>query len=474
MGRQRTTCAVAAAGLCLLLAGCLGTGDVTNDLRARRLRRFETWKADRSAPRTERPRLEGPLSLERCILLGLANSRELQIALRERDKASARVTEAWAEALPKIDLRATYTRLDEVASFGVGGRTISLGDKNVYNLATDLRQPLYRGGAIGAGIRAARYYASLTDQTLRGTYQRVIFDVRKAYYDARLALELERASAEAVRVARQHLEDVRKDRAAGTASDFDVLRAEVELKNLLAQQVKDQNQYRLAVATLLNVIGVSQDSKVEITDPLVYRPIQPDMEEAVRRAFLQHPDILEAELWIRVQNEALKAARSGLWPEVDAVLTGTYSRPDPHSQTRIEWGEAWNAGLALTYHLFEGFRTWARIKQERLTLQQRKIELRDTEERILLDIHQALLSLEDAARFVESQEANVQQAQEALRLAQVGFRQGVRKEVEVLDARRALTLARANYARAVYDHEMARLRLELATGTLEPPAEGGP
>ncbi len=458
--------------MCLWLSGCLGTGDIGSDLHAARTRRFQSWQSERSEGLPERRRLAGTLSLEKSILLGLDNSRDIQIAKREREKASARITEAWAEALPTWDLNAAYTRLDEVASFDVFTETITMGDKNNYTLTTDIRQPLFRGGAVGAGIRAARYYTALTDESLRGSYQQLIFDVRKAYYDARLALELERAGAEAVQVARQHLQDAQKDRAAGMASDFDVLRADVELKNLVAEHVKDQNRYRLGVATLLNVIGVSQESQVEIADPLTYRPLEPVMEDAVRKAFLEHPDILEGELWVRVQKEAAKAARAGHWPEVDAILSGSYARPDPHDQTRIDWGNAWNAGVSLTYHLFEGFRTSARIEQQKISLEQRRIELLDTEERILLEIKQAMLSLEDAARSVESQEANVAQAQEALRLAQLGFRQGVRKWIEVLDAQRALTQARANYARAAYDHEVAGLQFERATGTLEPPSEG--
>ena len=99
---------------------------------------------------------------------------------------------------------------------------------------------------------------------MRGTRQAVIFAARKAYYDARLALELKRASGDAVSVAQRHLEDVDKNVKAGKLADFDHLRAEVELKTLVAQNVQDENRYHVALTTLLNVLGVSQESQIEL------------------------------------------------------------------------------------------------------------------------------------------------------------------------------------------------------------------
>ena len=439
---------------------------IRSEIGAQRMSRFQHWSSERAGRPLQQQLVSGPLSLDECISLALRNSRELQTADQELVKAGATIMEAWSEALPTLDASADYTRLDNVASLG----GIAFGDRNNYTLTATAKQPLYRGGLISAGIRGARLYDMYATEQRRAVYQTVIFDVRSAYYDARLAWELERAGAAAVEVARRLVSDTEKNLQAGTAAQFDLLRANVELKNATAEHVRDQNRLRLAQATLLNVIGVSQESGLpELGDPLKYQPFTPSREEAVRIAFQQHPDIMQAELAVRMQEEAVTAARSGYWPEVDAVFNETYSRPDPHNPTRIKWGEGWNAGVTLTFHLFEGFKTNARVKREKAALRQSRIALRDTEERLLLEIRQAMLSLADAEKLVESQEANIEQAEEALRLAELGFSQGVRKQVEVLDAHSARTRARANYAEAVYAHEMARLQFERAMGMLSAP-----
>lgn len=345
-----------------------------------------------------------------------------------------------------------------------------MGDEDNYGVSMILTQPLYRGGEVSAAVRAARIFSMYAEEQLRGSRQVVIAQVRRGYYDALLAMALERAAAEAVSVAQRLLEDTRKSYEAGTAASFDVLRAEVELKTLIANDVQLQNRFHLAMTSLLNVLGVSQESHVVLTDELEYEPIGPEVDDAVHTAFFRNTEILQAEYTERLYHEAIAAAKSGYFPEVDAWFQQSYSKPDPHDQTRIHWGDAWSAGITLRYTIFEGFRTVAQVRQARAEYAQSQVALRDVEERVLLQIKQALYSLDDAAKAVTSQQANVEQATEAQRLVELGFREGVRKQVEVLDARQALTRAQAQYAQALYDHETARLAYEQAVGILDPVA----
>ena len=207
--------------LCMLcLAGCISEKAIRSDIARHRMSRYDRWLSERKGEPTDRELLSGPLSLEKSILVGLANSRQIQSIVFEKDKARAQILGAYSEALPQVDISADYTHLTPVAA----------GRRDNYGLSASVQQPLYRGGLIGAGIRAARIFSLLVDEQKRGVYQDVIFAIRKAYYDALLASELERSSADALSVARRRLEDVNNDRDVGRASDFDVLRAQVEVK----------------------------------------------------------------------------------------------------------------------------------------------------------------------------------------------------------------------------------------------------
>lgn len=464
MSMRRVLCV---SGALLALCGCFGNVDqLKRDLRAERLARLQAWRTERAGKNDQMQTLTGPLSLENSILTAIGNSRDIQIAVQEREKADAKVVEAYAQAIPRVELVGNYTRLDQAPTMGSG----SNGYVDNYSVGTNITQPIYRGGSIGAGVRAAKVYTVLVDEQLRGSFQNVIYAVRRGYYDACLAVELQLASAEAVKVAQRHLEDVRKQFLAGTVSAYDVLSAEVELKNLIAQDVQNQNAVQVALTNLYNLMGVSQESAITLTDTLAYRPFrEATMEDAVDLAYLQQTDILQSDLNVLLQKEALVVAKSGYFPTLDAFFNPQLAKPDPHDTSNNVWAGAWSAGLNVKYVLFEGFATVARVRQAKATLKQSELQRTNAEQRVLLLIRQAILNLQYADQFVQSQQANVQQAEEALRLAELGFREGVRKEVEVADARRSLISARANRAQAYYNHEVARLLYEQATGTIEPP-----
>lgn len=463
----RYLCRAVAVSTVLLatLTGCVDQQRrVLSDIRSQRATRYEAWRAQTAGRDSERPLLQGALSLDESLRIALQNSRPLQEALLQREIASARITAAYAQALPQVDVGATYAHLDKA----VGGK----GGLDQYAVTGSVTQPIYRGGSVGAGVRAAGIFSLLTDEQVRGTYQAVLFNTQRAYYDVLLAQDLERASAEAVAVSRRLLEDAEKNFRAGTFSAFDVLRAQVELKTNVAANVQDQNRVHLAVTRLLNVLGISQESAVQLSDALAFAPLSPVLDEAVETAFQRQSEILQSELTVRLQREAVVVAKSGYYPAADLFFRDSFANPNPHTLNAGNWGNAWSAGVAVTYRLFEGFRTEANVREAKAALAQSQVALRDTEERILLAIKQAMFSLDDASRAVQAQQANRDQAREALRLAELGYREGVRRQVEVLDAQRALTTAQAAYAQAVYSHQIARLQFGQATGTLEPPDRG--
>ncbi len=450
-------------------AGCVSRDAVYRDVRASRAASLQRWRAARVA-REPKETLSGPLTLAQSIDVAVANNKGLMAAMQDKEKAKGRILAAWSNALPHLDGVASYTRLKDVGGFTVAGRQVKLGDKDNYAYGLRLEQPLFTGGATAAAIRAAKIYACLSDETVKAEVQRVIFETRRAYYDALLAKVLLEVAQSAVRSARSHLEDVRKKLEQGVAMRFDLLRAKVELSNWEALAIKNKNDLHLAMTRLLKVLGVSQDSRVTLTDELRYEPVKADLSDAVRRAFLERPELYQAELGARMQEQALKVARSGWFPHVSAFVEYERAKPNPVDPTINEWDDQLSGGVAARVPLFDGLHTLGRVREAKAELKKKQILLRNAEESVLLEVRQAVLSLRDADELVQSQKANLERAKEGLRLVEVGYRNGVNTQVELLDARSALTRAEGLYYQAIYAHMLAKLMLEKATGALQPPA----
>ena len=454
--------------MALLLAGCTSTEQFYEDVSLSRETAYRQWKNRKESQQTSQPRLSGQLGIEDCLKLALANNKGLQRVLEEKQIARGEELRSYSAILPTVGLTGNYKRLDMVSSISIpfDSGKITMGDVDNYTAGLRVTQPIYAGGAIMAKLQAGRLFSLLTDQTVRAAVQNLTYAASHAYYDVLLNQHLLQISADAVRSAQAHLESVKQRRQGGVASDFDVLRAEVELSNFQAELIRNKNAINVAKANLLKVMGVSQDSDVTLSNELVYAPLKVPMEEAVEAAYRNRPDLFGREFDIKYQKELLKIIQSRYWPTISGYYDKTWSKPDPHNSMLIEWGRAWDAGVMATLPIFDGFAREGDIVQQKARLKQAQIDLVDAEETALFELTKAQLSIEDAEEFVDSQRLNLTRAQEGLRLAEVGYKEGTNTQVEMIDAQAALTTARANYYQAIYSHTTAKLDLQKAMGTL--------
>ncbi|OGF63634.1 MAG: hypothetical protein A2Y62_01950 [Candidatus Fischerbacteria bacterium RBG_13_37_8] len=411
--------------------------------------------------------IEGGLRLEDALKLSLQYNRELQIGLEEKNIAKGRTWEAYGEALPTVTMNGSYTRMDEVLSFEFDGMKVDLGFLNNYSTTLNVTQPLYRGGRTGAALRASKLYKALVDANIRSLVIGTLFETEKAYYDTLLAQEQFKVTEKYVKLAEAHAKDVETKRKYGVASNFNVLRSQVELSNARAQMINYRHHFQIALVSLLKTMGVSQDSQVELADQLIYNPVQVNEEEAYRQALINRPDLEGSRLTIKLQKEAVVSAKSNYWPGVDAFINWTLSKPDPHISMIDKWGTAWNAGISFNFTLFDGLRREGSLIRERATLKQYQTRFLDSQEQIKFEVDRALKAITNAAEALEVQKLTLDQANEGLRLAEAGYKEGVLDQVSVLEARAALTQAQLLYYNSLYIHSLAKLELQRATGILK-------
>lgn len=451
----------------LAASGCMSRKSYFTELDQRRIRAYEQWKADTET--LDRPRLHGALALEEAIRLALAYNPSLKAVLQEKERARGRMIGAYSEALPSVSLTGNYTRLDQVTTVDLGVDSFQIGDVDNYSFQVTVEQPLYKGGTIQIAQRAARLFKYLTDEQVRRAVERVISEVATTYCETILTSHLVEVRQAALDSAQAHLDEVESRRKHGVATEYDVLRAEVDVSNFDAELITQRNAHDLALARLFKLLGVSQRSDVKLTDKLVFEEVDMEYAAAVLVAFRNRPDLFIAMLEADLQQEALNRARTEYLPRLNAYYWRKWAKPDPHEASNIAWNDQWQAGLALSWTLFDGLEREGAIIEQAAVVERSLIELSNTEEQALLELRNALSELENSHQLVVSQKLNLARADRALELVKVGYREGANTEIEVLDATTALTRARGTYYRALFQHTSARIALQLAMGILGPP-----
>jgi outer membrane protein len=450
----------------LTLSGCVSKEQFYDDVSLSRESAYKQWEVRKAAEKQAQTVIAGKLSLEDCLKLTLTNNKALLRTLEEKEAASGNELGAYSAILPNVALSAGYQRVDERPYFTFGSQTVTLGAFDNYSAALQVTQPIFAGGAIPARINAARLGTLLADQAVRGAVQEIVYAAQLGYYTVLLNQRIYEISDDAVKSAKAHLSDVNQRHTVGVASNYDVLRSEVELSNFTAQLIQSRNAINISKANLIKVMGVSQDSNFKPGDELKFWPMSITMEEAVASAYRHRPDLLGREFGIKQQKELMAIAQSSYYPTVSAYFKDYWTRPNSHNPMINEWDFGWNYGVAAYLPIFDGFAREGNVITQKARVKQSQIDLVDSEETALLEVTKAILSIEDAAEFVDSQKLNLSRAAEGLRLVEAGYREGTNTQVEVLDAQTALTTARANYYQAIYNHLVAKLDLQKAMGTL--------
>lgn len=409
------------------------------------------------------------LGVEEAVRRATQVNEDVLVIRAEQARAAGIVTEIRSDALPQITANVGYTRNIQspvlFLSQGDQVQQISIGNENEYSFGLNLRQTIF-DFSLGPARTAARLSRDATDAQVEAARTDVALRTREAYYSALLGRELVRVQERALEQARRRLEQVEDFERAGTASEFDLLTARVEVENLRPDLIQARNQLELARNRLKRTAGVPLDRPVVLTDSFPRPSGDPRSEEAyVQQAVDARSDLRGQQVRVQLQEENLTAQERDALPTLDLVagLTRQASSDDvlPPEQDFVQTA---TAGLAFSLPLFDGRRRAGQVQQAEAALNREQFRLRQLGENIRLEVQQAHQEMTAARERIEALATTVRRAERALEIAQTRFRNGLSTQVELNDAELAVTRARTNRARALHDHAVARARLMAATG----------
>jgi HAE1 family hydrophobic/amphiphilic exporter-1 len=289
-------------------------------------------------------------------------------------------------------------------------------------------------------------------------------DVTGAFYNVLAARELVRIAEENVAQRARRLDEVTRRREAGTATDYDVLAAQVELDSARPAVIRTQNAVRAAREQLRFLLAEPQDVDVEGT---LAAPVEavPGYDALLTTAFQNRPELGEITTTQGIYSELIKIAASGNKPRVDFAADWGKRRMGLPSISST--GTAWDFGVVATVPIFDGWRTKGQVAQARSNLASANIDELKLREGITLEVRTAVDSAQEAVALLNALTGPVRQAEQLLFLAEKGYELGVKTRLEVQDAEQNVNAARANLAVAQRDYRLARVNLDWVAGVLD-------
>jgi len=417
----------------------------------------------------QEPRSTVVLTLDEAVAMALRQNPFHMASQEKVDQAQAGVRQAASGFLPTLAAQGTNT-LDEklfVLEFpsmtGGAPQRISVDFTKDYQMALAFSMPLFAGGRLTAGYKQAQYGLKASREAVRLSEQETVFEAKRAFYGYLLAREFSSVADEALALAEKFRENVKSLHAVGMASKFDLLRSEVQVANLKPQAIRARNGVEVAALGLKTVLGLGLDAAIEVRGELVAPPLEAGSEGVIEEAMAQRPELRQLDYRQLMARQSLRIARGSLLPTL--AVGGTYSVwGDAMSFHRGIWQNYYTINLSLSLNIFDGFLSRAQAGQAKAAIRELEWTRKGMSDAIAFEVRQAVLNSTQARETLVSQEKNVEQAREAVRIAELNYAEGLATNLDVSTAQVALSQARTNHSQALYDCVISQAQLEKAVG----------
>jgi outer membrane protein len=376
--------------------------------------------------------------------------------------ASAEFRAAQVEALNRPAVNAT-----------AGASTTQADPPRLSNRGTDTaqgainaRMPLFNR-ANKASIAQAKKSLETAQSDLATAEQDLIIRVSQAYFDvlaAQDALATTRASKTFIT---EQLASAKRNFEVGTATITDTREAQARFDLGTAQEIAADNDLRTKRIALDQLVGrpgvVPKLLQIPVTLPA---PMPANAEEWVTVADTQHPSVRRARVGLDVALLETTKARAGELPTVDAVgSVGTnYSRGTavftPGNTTTA------SLGVQMTWPLYTGGATQNRIKETLLLEERSRNDVEAARRGVAQATRVAYFGVQSGLAQVRALEAAEASSKLALEATQLGYKVGVRVNLDVLNSQAQLFSTQRDLAKARYDVLVGGLRLRQASGQL--------
>ena len=361
------------------------------------------------------------------------------------------------------------------AALGAGASTARIdpqnfggGESNSINATLSARYPIINR-VNDASIAQARRTLDSARAELESAEQDLIVRVAQAYFDV-LASQDTLATVRANKAAiTEQLASAKRNFEVGTATITDTREAQARFDRGLATELAAENDLRVKRVTLDQLVGRVDVSPKPLAVPVALPAVEPlAVEPWLQRAEEGHPQLRRARLGLEVAQLEIDKARAGNAPTLD--LTGSLGGQDASGRGASPKGFTSSASVGVQFKmpLYTGGATDARIKETLALAERSRNDVEFARRTVAENTKRAFLSLQSLGAQVRAFESAEASSKLALEATQLGYKVGVRVNLDVLNAQAQLFATQNDLAKARFDSLMVGLRLRQASGQLRP------
>jgi outer membrane protein TolC len=413
------------------------------------------------------------LTLADAIARGFENSHRLAEARAREEGAKAAATTAGLGDKPNVGVSGGYTRTNHVDEFGVrqpNGQIIVVYPDipNNFYSRVGFNWPIYTSGRVDALEQAALAEAKAAGIDVDTARADLRLEIVRAYWAAATGREAVRVLEESGARAEAQLTDARHRFDVGLIPPNEVTSLEAQRSRERAQLIEAENIRESALIDLRRLIGVPQETIIELADSLEATAITAstgDVAELAKEALANRPERQAMTLRLGGAESRVKAAAAATRPTVSFAGGFDYSNPNPHIFPRFwKWQQSWDVGVNVNWNVLDSGRAKSQAAEANAVVTATRERIAEFDSVVSADVRQRLLDLDSSQAAVRAASDAVASAAEARRVITDRFAAGVATSTDVLVAQVALLENQLARTRALAAVRLAEARLERSMG----------
>ena len=339
--------------------------------------------------------------------------------------------------------------------------------RNIFTASVMLRQPIYMGGSIIAANKIADISEQLAENDITSKTQNTIYDIDNAYWTVVSLKHKEKLANSYLTLVKKLSSDVQKMIREGVATRADGLKVDVKVNEAEMQLTEVENGVSLAKMLLCQLCGIPISKDIRLADE--------DKEEALTNSdFTEQADAEtakenRAELKmlqnaVDISKQATNIVRATYLPQVALTAGYLVTNPNLYNGFEKKFSGVWNIGVIVRIPVWNWFESSYKIRASKTATTIAMLELDEAREKVELQVTQSSYKVSEANKRLNMANNNTERADENLRCANLGFKEGVMDVTDVMSAQTAWLQARSQKIDAEIDVKLTQLNLKKVLG----------
>lgn len=412
------------------------------------------------------------LSREDCVRIALQDNPTIKIANLEIQRADYSKKETLASLFPNIDFTGSYSRSIQLQTIkmNMGGQTnsIKMGSDNSWNFAFGVSMPLVNA-SLWQAIKISDTQILANLEASRESRLNLCDQVNKAYYSLLLAKASYGVIKSNYDVARENAAIYEKKFAAGTATEYDVLRSSVQVKNIEPQLLESEIAIRQCKLQLKVLMGI--DNLVDIEPNVSLEEMQQEMYSYaldIDRNLSNNSTMRNLEVQTKLASQNVDLKKYAWLPSLGVQFNVAWSSLSNGSPFKNqEFNPYSNVALALSVPIFSGGSKYYGLKGAKVQLAELGLQRENVTNSLNMQIDLAIDNINKEVAQIQTNKEGVRQAVKAHEIMQKSFEIGAATYLNLRDAELAETSSWLAYYQAIYNYLVSTSNLDLLLGKEE-------